>query len=76
MLSIISFTVPSIGSSTAADTVRQAVAPTAGVENVVVNVPARLVQVHYDPARTNSEALKAALEAAGFLVQRYSDGHR
>ena len=52
MLHIISFTVPSMASTTAAEAVRQAVTPTAGVENVVFNVPARLVQVHYDIART------------------------
>jgi copper chaperone CopZ len=46
------------------------------VAEVKVNVPARLVQVGYDDDRVTAEEIKAAIEAAGYSVQRYSDGKR
>lgn len=71
---ITSFNVPGIRDRDAAESISDAVRPAEGVEQVIVNVPARLIQVTYDEGRMTAESLKAAIEASGFRVQRYSDG--
>jgi copper chaperone CopZ len=73
---ITSFTVPGVNRGDDAEIIRGAVGPAAGVSEVVINLPARLVQVEYDEDRTSPHALKTVIESAGYLVQRYSDGKR
>lgn len=75
-VAITSYTVPKIHGLSDAEALRGAISLLPGVAEVKVNVPARLVQVDYDDERVTSEAIKAAIEAAGYVVQRYSDGKR
>lgn len=75
-MAITSFNVPTINDAGSVEKVTNAVRPSKGVSDVIVNVPARIVQVVYDSEQTDPHTLKAAIEAAGFLVQRYSDGRR
>ena len=76
MTTITTFNVPKIGCEGCAETITNAVRPQAGVSDVIVNIPARLVQVEYDSSQTTPEAIKGAIEGSGYLVQRYSDGSR
>jgi copper chaperone CopZ len=71
-----SFTVPRIAGPAGAEAITRALRPADGVSDVVINVPARIVQVTYDEARTSDEALRTLIERAGYPVQRYSWGKR
>lgn len=75
MANITTFTVPNIGKGDPHEAIGNAVRPLAGVEEIVINVPARVVNVEHD-GRPSPDALKAAIERAGYFVQRYSDGRR
>lgn len=75
-MTITSFNVPSISVDGGAQTIRSAIESAEGVSEVLVNTAARLVQVEYDKERITPEALKGAIEAAGYRVQRYSNGKR
>ncbi len=75
-MTITSFNVPNITVAEGAQAITTAVEPTDGVNRVLVNTAARLVQVEYDEDRTTPELLKGAIEAAGYRVQRYSNGKR
>ena len=73
---ITTYNVPRINGGASAETITRAVKPSLGVSDVMVNIPARLVQVEYDEDATTAVALKDVIEAAGYPVQRYSDGKR
>ena len=75
-MTITTFNVPGISGGETAAAIAQVVKPTLGVSDVLVNVPARLVQVHYDDDRVTPETLKGVIESAGYRVQRYSHGKR
>lgn len=75
-MTITTFNVPTMNCSGCAEAIVSAVRPAAGVSNIVLNVPARLVQVEYDGQQTSPGALKGAIEGGGYRVQRYSDGLR
>ncbi len=75
-MTITTFNVPGINGEESAQSVASAVQPTQGVSEVIVNVPARIVQVEYDPDQLTAEVLKSVIESAGFTVQRYSHGKR
>lgn len=75
-MTIITFNVPRIHGGESAQAIESAVRPTAGVAEVIVNVPARIVQVEYDEEQLTPEAIKSVIESAGFPVQRYSNGKR
>ncbi|MDP9350065.1 MAG: heavy-metal-associated domain-containing protein [Chloroflexota bacterium] len=75
-MTITTFNVPGINGEESAQSVASAVQPTQGVSEVIVNVPARIVQVEYDPDQLTAEVLKSVIESAGFTVQRYSNGKR
>lgn len=75
-MTIITFNVPRIHGRESAQAIESAVRPTAGVGEVIVNVPARIVQVEYDEEQLTPEAIKILIESAGFPVQRYSNGKR
>ncbi len=75
-MAITSFNVPNITVAEDAQAITTAVEPADGVSRVLVNTAARLVQVEYNEDRTTPEALKGAIETAGYRVQRYSNGKR
>lgn len=75
-MTIISFNVPDISVAAGVQSITTAIEPAQGVSKVLVNTAARLVQVEYDEDQTTPEALKGAIEAAGYRVQRYSNGKR
>lgn len=76
----IAFTVPAMYADHHVTLVKQLLSPIAGVENVIASSAFKLVAIEYDPARTNSAALSAALTAAGYapgpeeVVERRPDG--
>ena len=76
MTEITTFNVPKVACGDSAEAIAGAVRPMAGVSDVVVNIPARLVQVEYDDSLITPKAIKDAIESSGYLVQRYSDGRR
>lgn len=73
---IISFNVPTILREGAARAIVSALSQLDGVDEVIVNSSARLVQAHYDGEKVDAAALVSAIEATGHPVQRYSDGYR
>ncbi len=75
-MTITSFNVPDISVAVGIQAVTNAIEPAHGVSKVLVNTAARLVQVEYDEDQTTPEALKNAIEAAGYRVQRYANGKR
>lgn len=75
-MTIISFNVPDISVAAGVQAITTAIEPAQGVSKVLVNTAARLVQVEYDEDQTTPEALKGVIEAAGYRVQRYSNGKR
>ncbi len=76
MANITTFNVPSLTRPEAVEAIFNSVRPMPGVTDVTINLPVRLVNVEYDPTATNADALKDAIERAGYRVQRYSDGRR
>ncbi len=75
-MEITTFNVPKIRCGGCAEAITNAVRPVSGVRDVEVNIPVRLVQVVYDDEQTTPEALKTAIESAGYPVQRYSANER
>ncbi len=75
-MTITSFNVPGISVADGIQAITSAIEPANGVTKVLVNTAARLVQVEYDEDQTTPEALKNAIEAAGYRVQRYANGKR
>ena len=61
-------TVPGMGSDHCAGIVRGALARLDGVDSVHTNVANHRVTVTYDPGRTDGEALRHAVEGAGYDV--------
>ncbi|CAN5881946.1 heavy-metal-associated domain-containing protein [soil metagenome] len=60
--------VPEISCDHCRDTIEGALAPLPGVDSVTVDIGAKSVEIDYDPNETDSQALVAAIEAAGYDV--------
>ncbi|ACZ41509.1 Heavy metal transport/detoxification protein [Thermobaculum terrenum ATCC BAA-798] len=75
-LDLVSFNVPGMTQDSDRSAVYSSLDGVPGIEEVVINLPARLVQVKYDPEEVSPEEIKALIESTGLMVQRYSNGYR
>ncbi len=75
-LDLVSFNVPGMTQDSDRSAVHSSLDGVPGIEEVVINLPARLVQVKYDPEEVSPEEIKALIESTGLMVQRYSNGYR
>jgi copper chaperone CopZ len=64
----ITYHVPEMHCGACEQSIRKAVEPVAGVQDLHVNLDRREVTVHFDPGQTSLLAIKERIERAGFDV--------
>jgi copper chaperone len=64
----ITYTAPAISCEHCQHAIEGAVGALPGVQSVKVEIPAKSVQVSYDPARVSPETIEATLDEEGYPV--------